>query len=255
MPIAITRAVSASFADCELTWLPRQPVDIDKAVAQHHEYERCLAEMGAHVISLHALEGHPDAVFVEDPALVLDEVAIIATMGCESRRGERESLANELSKFRPVRWMRDPVKLEGGDVMRIGRRLFVGLSARTNEAGVAQLSDETAPFGYSVTPMNLRDCLHLKSACCPVGGNAILINRDWVDWEPLREFDLIDVVAGEPWAANVLRIGDTVLMPSSYPATAAILRAEGYKVRTVDLSELLKAESGVTCSSLVFRRK
>ncbi|MGD1069516.1 MAG: arginine deiminase family protein [Bryobacteraceae bacterium] len=244
--------MSPSLADCELTWLPRQEIDITLAVAQHRAYEKCLAELGASVISLPALPDLPDAVFVEDPALVLDEVAVIMTMGCESRRGERESLAQALAPFRPLIHMREPAKLEGGDVMRIGRDLFVGLSGRTDQAGVEQLAAELGPLGYCVVPMELHDCLHLKSACCCIGDNSILINRAWVDTESLSGFRLIDVAPDEPWGANALRIADTILLPSAYPATAEELRRAGFKVRVLDLSELLKAESGVTCSSLLF---
>jgi dimethylargininase len=252
MLTAITRAVSPSLANCELTWLPRQPIDIALAAAQHRAYERCLAELGARVISLPALPDLPDAVFVEDPALVLDEVAVITTMGCASRRGERESLAEALAPFLPLIRMREPAKLEGGDVMRIGKDLFVGLSDRTDRAGIEQLATELDPFGYRVTSMALHDCLHLKSACCYLGDNSILINQTWVDTEPLRRFRLIDVAPDEPAGANALRIADTVLLPSAYPNTAAVLRKAGFKVRTLDLSELLKAESGVTCSSMIF---
>jgi len=252
MPTAITRAVSPSLARCELTWLSREEIDIAKAIAQHREYERRLAELGARVVSLPALDDMPDAVFVEDPAIVLDEVAVIATMGCDSRRGERESLAEALSAFRPLIRMRDPAKLEGGDVMRIGKDLFAGLSARTDEAGISQLASLLEPYGYRVTPLELDDCLHLKSACCYVGDNTILINRAWVDTAGFDKFRLIDVAPEEPGAANALRIGDAVLMPQGFPATTGRLRAAGFEVRTVDLSELLKAESGVTCSSLIF---
>jgi len=232
--------------------LPRREIDLALAVGQHRDYERCLAELGARVISLPALPALPDAVFVEDPALVLDEVAVIATMGCESRRGERESVAEALGPFRPLIRMRAPAKLEGGDVMRIGRDLFVGVSARTDVAGVAQLAGIVGRFGYRVIPMELRDCLHLKSACCYVGDGCVLINQAWVDIEPLKSLRLIDVAPGEPWGANALRIADTVLMASAYPATAEVVRRARFRARTLDLSELLKAESGVTCSSLVF---
>ena len=247
--IAITRGVSRSLGDCELTWLAREPIDIDKAIAQHHAYERCLEELGARVISLPALEEHPDAVFVEDPAIVLDEVAVITTMGAASRRGERPSLAAKLAEFRPLIHMRDPAKLEGGDVMRVGKNLYVGLSARTDAAGIEQLRDELKPFGYRVHALELKDCLHLKSACCCIGDDTILINRDWVDATPLERYTLVDVA--EPASANALSVGDAVVIPESFPRTAEILRAAGFKVRTVDVSELMKAESGVTCSSLI----
>jgi dimethylargininase len=252
MLTAITRAVGPSLGDCELTWLAREPIDIAKAIAQHDAYERALAELGARVISLPALPGHPDAVFVEDPALVLDEVAVITAMGVASRRGERDSLAAALEEFRPVIRMRDPVRLEGGDVMRIGRVLYVGLSARTNEEGVAQLAEILAPFGYKVRVVEMRDCLHLKSACSFVGEGTVLLNRAWLDISALGEYRLIDVAAAEPAGANALRVGDTVLMPDAFHATAGLLRGSGFKVRELALSELLKAESGVTCSSLIF---
>ncbi len=257
--IAITRGVSRSLGDCELTWLAREPIDIDRAIAQHMEYEACLASLGARVISLPPLEEHPDAVFVEDPAIVLDEVAVITTMGAASRRGERASLAAALAEYRPVLWMRDPARLEGGDVMRVGRDLYAGISGRTDAAGVAELRELIAPFGYRVTAVELRDCLHLKSACCFIGDDSrendtVLINRDWVNASALTGYRLIDVASDEPWAANALRVGAAVVMAAAFPKTADRLRRAGFEVRPVDVSELMKAESGVTCSSLILER-
>jgi dimethylargininase len=253
MLTAITREVSATLATCELTWLEREPIDVEKAIAEHHAYEHCLADLGAHVISLPALNAHPDAVFVEDPAIVLDEVAVITTMGCESRRGERSSLAAALARFRPLIHMRDPARLEGGDVMRVGRHLFAGLSDRTDAAGIAQLATELQPFGYEVHGVELRNCLHLKSACCCIGPDTILINRSWVDTSRFSNYRLIDVAEAEPGAANALNIGETIVMPNAFPQTAEILRREGFRVAELDMTELMKAESGVTCSSLLFR--
>ncbi|MDQ1472050.1 MAG: dimethylargininase [Bryobacterales bacterium] len=252
MLTAITREVSRSLADCELTWLQREPIDFEKARAQHRQYEKCLEALGVQVISLPALESYPDAVFVEDPAIVLDEIAVITTMGCESRRGERESLAEALAAFRPLIRMRNPAKLEGGDVMRIGKDLFVGLSARTDPAGVQQLAEELNPYGYRVTAVELRDCLHLKSACSFIGDGCLLINRAYLDTEPLRNYRFVDVAPDEPAAANALLVDRTVVMPSAFPATANLLQKAGFRVREVDVTELLKAESGVTCSSLLF---
>jgi dimethylargininase len=252
MLTAITRAVSASLASCELTWLAREPIDIERAIAEHHAYEHCLAGLGTLLISLPALDAHPDAVFVEDPAIVLDEVAVITTMGCESRRGERPTLAAALSPFRPVIHMRDPAKLEGGDVMRVGRHLYAGLSARTNEAGITQLAELLASWNYEVHAVDLRGCLHLKSACCCIADDCILINREWVDNAPFASYRLIDVAKSEPAAANALRVGNTIVMPNAYPETAAILRREGFPVVELEMTELMKAESGVTCSSLLF---
>jgi dimethylargininase len=194
----------------------------------------------------------PDAVFVEDPVVVVDEVAVIARMGAESRRKEAASLAEALAEFRPLRYLREPATLEGGDVMRVNKTLFVGLSPRTNEAGAAQLAAELAPFGYEVRPVAVRNCLHLKTACCSLGDEAVLVNRAWVDTALLRGLKLMNVAEDEPWAANVLRIGQTVLVPESFPLTEAILRRAGLQVRTLNLSELQKAEGSVTCLSVLF---
>lgn len=250
--IAITRAVSASMNDCQLAFAKRQPIDIAKAIAQHDQYEGCLASLGIQVISLAAVPDLPDAVFVEDPALVLDEVAIMTRMGAESRRGESASLAAAVERFRPLRWIVEPGTLEGGDVVRVGRTLFVGKSARSNAAGIAQLAAALAPFGYPVRGVPIEHCLHLKSACTYLGRDTLLANRAWVDLAEFGNARVIAVAAGEAGAADVLAIGDTVIIPASFPATAATLEREGWRVMRVDVSELQKAEAGVTCMSVIF---
>jgi dimethylargininase len=253
MPLtAITRAVSQSMNDCQLAFAERQPIDIGKAIAQHSQYEACLASLGIGVVSLPALPGLPDAVFVEDPAIVLDEIAIMTRMGAESRRGESASLAEAIARFRPLRWITEPGTLEGGDVVRIGSTLFVGGSARSNDAGIAQLAGELAPLGYAVRAVEMRNCLHLKSACTYLGRDTLLANRDWVDLGPFGNVRVVDVAPEEPAAADVLAIGDTAIVPASFPETARILERAGWRVLPVDVSELQKAEAGVTCMSLIF---
>lgn len=253
MPLtAITRAVSPSLTQCELGYIERQPIDVAKAIAQHRAYEACLASLGITVISLPAAPELPDAVFVEDPAIVLEEVAVMTRMGAPSRRGESASLAPVLERFRPLRWIAEPGSLDGGDVVRIGATLFVGRSQRTNGAGIAQLAREVAPFGYSVLAVDVRRCLHLKSGCTYLGRDAVLVNREWVDAAPFAGSRQIEVAPSEPAAADVLAIGDTVIMPASFPETAELLERSGWRVLPVDVSELQKAEAGVTCMSLIF---
>jgi dimethylargininase len=252
MLAALTRAVSPTLESCELTWIPRQKIDLQLAIKQHHEYERALTEMGLHVISLPAEPDLPDAIFVEDPILVLDEIAILLRMGAVSRRPEAESLAAAISPYRPLRRMHEPANVEGGDIMRVGRDLFVGLSSRTNAAGISQLRAEAEPLGYRVHAVEVTGCLHLKSACCSIGDGKILANRAWLDTTELHDFKIIEVAEDEPGAANVLRIGDTVLMPACFSNTEDLLRREGLNIRTVDISELIKAEAAITCSSVVF---
>jgi dimethylargininase len=254
MLTAVTREVSPAMNRCELSYLDRVEIDIGRAAEQHRQYEACLRGMGAEVIALPAEADLPDSVFVEDPAIVVEEVAILTRPGAESRRLEGQSLAKALARFRPLRWMQEPATLEGGDVMRVGRTLYVGASARSNSAGIAQLAEELAGYGYAVKAVEVRGCLHLKSGCCYLGEGTVLANRAWVDIEALAGLRVVGVAPDEPWAANVLTIDDAALMPSSFPATAEIVRSLGWKVQTVDISELRKAEAGVTCSSLIFER-
>jgi dimethylargininase len=252
MLTAITRAVSPSINDCELTFHLRQRIDVGRAASQHQAYEECLRGLGVRVISLAEEPDLPDAVFVEDVAVVVDEVAIMTWMGAASRRRETESLARVLSAYRPVQFMQSPATLDGGDVMRIGRTLFVGASSRTNAEGVSQLRELLAPYGYRVKAVGVTGCLHLKSGCSYVGRNSILINRAMVDAAQLEGFELIDVPSTEPNAANALLIGDVVITPASFPQTKATLEGRGLRVRAVDVSELQKAEGGVTCKSVIF---
>ena len=251
MLIAITRAVSPEINRCELGYQPRQEIDVAKARGQHQEYEACLRELGASVISLPPEPGLPDCMFVEDPAVALDEVAILTRMGAESRRAESDSLAPVLARFRPLLSIKAPGTLEGGDVLRAGKTLFVGQSRRTNPEGIDQLANALQPFGYSVRPVPVGGCLHLKSACCALGDGVILANRAWVDVAAFEGFDIVDVNPEEPGAANVLAIGETVLVPAAHPRTARQLESLGWKVRRIDISELMKAEAGLTCSSIL----
>jgi dimethylargininase len=252
MLTAITRKVSPRLGACEISFQQRQEIDVVVAARQHAAYEALLAELGARVVSLPALPDQPDCVFVEDPVIVLDEIAVITRMGAELRRGESESLAEAISEHRELRRMEGPATLEGGDVMRVGRTLYVGLSSRTNVAGIQQLARLVEPFGYWVTPSEVRGCLHLKSACCYLGDETVLANRQAMDVDALCSLHILDVPASEPHAANALRIGDSVVFPADYPATRALLEESGFRVRVVDISELQKAEGSVTCMSLLF---
>jgi dimethylargininase len=183
----------------------------------------------------------------------VDEVAVITNPGAASRRPETRSLAEALAAYRPLRFLKEPATLEGGDVLRIGRSVFVGLSRRTNPAGVAQLRELLEPYDYRVQPVEVRGCLHLKSACSFLGRGTVLVQRSWIDVEPLGGFELLEVAEDEPGAANALLLNEVVIMPASFPKTRALLEKRGFCVRTIDVSELQKAEAGVTCCSLIFQ--
>jgi dimethylargininase len=252
MLTAITRAVSPAIVRCELSYIARQSIDFEKAQSQHRAYEELLEQLGVRVISLPAEPDLPDSVFVEDPALVLDELAAILPLGSEARRREAPSLAQALSKFRALHYITLPGTLEGGDVLRIERTLFVGLSKRSNAEGIRQLAVLLAPFGYEVVSVPLTGCLHLKSAVTHLARNTLLANREWFDSSLFSGFAFVDVDPTEPHAANALALIDEVIFPASFPLTRGRLEAHGFRVTPLDISELQKAESGLTCSSLLF---
>jgi dimethylargininase len=193
----------------------------------------------------------PDSVFIEDTALVFDELAVITRPGAESRRAETAAVAGALSRYRTLKYIEAPGTLDGGDVMVVGRHVFVGLSSRTNAAAVSQLRELLAPFGYTLCEVTVRHCLHLKSAVTAVGDRTLLLNPRWADPTAFAGFELIDVDPGEPSAANAVRLRDRIIFPSAFPRTGARLRARGLRVETVDAGELAKAEGAVTCCSLI----
>jgi dimethylargininase len=249
---AITRGVSPSLGNCELSYLPREPIDVGLAVEQHRLYEQKLVQLGLRVHSLPAHTDLPDCVFVEDPAVVFEECAVM-TMGIESRRREGESLARFLTGFRTLKSLSEPARLEGGDVMRVGRTLYVGDSVRANEAGRAQLREILSPFDYEVRAVKVHSCLHLKTGCSYLGRGMMLANSAWVDAAQFAEFELLEVPETEPWAANALVIGETILMPEGFPQTRALIEQRDFRVETVDVSQLMKAEAGLTCMSIIFK--
>jgi dimethylargininase len=251
--IALMRGVPPTLAECELTYRDREPIDLDRAVAQHASYAALLRSLGLEVLELPADPALPDCCFVEDVAIVLDEVALLTMPGAPSRRGEVRAVEEALGRFRPLERTRLPATLEGGDVLRVGRRLFVGRSERTNEAGIARLAAVAEPLGYRVAPVNVTGCLHLKSAVTALDDERLLANPAWIDPSPFAGLGVVAVDADEPGAANVLRAGGAVVAHPGFPRTVERLRALGYAVRTLDVSEFIKAEAALTCKSLLFR--
>lgn len=251
--IALTRAVGDSFAACQLTHLERVPIDLAVARRQHAAYEAALAACGCEIHRVAAAPELPDAVFVEDTAVVVDELAVMTRPGALSRRPEVASVAAELGRWRRLVAIEAPATLDGGDVLRMGRRLWVGLSSRSGREGVEQLAALLAPHGYEVRGTAVSGCLHLKSAVTAVADGLLLLNPAWVDPADFAGLDTIAVDPAEPHAANALQVGRRVIFPTAFPRTAARLAARGLELVTVDVSELAKAEGAVTCCSLLLR--
>jgi len=249
--LAITHVPSPAMSECLLTFVARSAIDHKRASRQHTDYCRVLRDCGLEVRTLDVNRELPDCAFVEDLAVVLDDVAVVTRPGAAVRRIEIAAIESVLRGHRPIERILEPATLEGGDVLRVGRTLLVGFSSRTNAAGIGVIEGVVRRFGYEVRPVPVRGCLHLKTACTSLPDGRLVVNREWVDVGALHGFDLIDIPADEPWGANVTCLGDTVLVAAAHQVTADLIAGLGFKVRTVELDEFAKAEGGVTCLSLV----
>ena len=253
--IALTHRPSPQMEHGQRTHIVRENIDYARACHQHEAYGRMLSNCGAEVRVLDVNRHLPDSVFVEDTAIVLDEVAVLAAMGTEARRTETAGVEQELQKHREVVRVALPAAIEGGDVLRVGRTLLVGVSSRTNRAGAEALATIVRRHGYQVIPVPVHGCLHLKTACTALPDETLLLNPAWLDTEALRSFARVEVAKTEPWAANVALIGGSVCAAAAHARTVEMIRQRGFVVHTTDLSEFAKAEGGVTCLSLLFSTK
>jgi dimethylargininase len=248
--LALTHAPSPQMQACVRTFVQADAVDVGLVQQQHAAYCHALRQCGAVVEVLNVNGDSPDAVFIEDTAVVLDEVAILTAMGTPSRQTEPAGLEAVLRKHRPIERITRGT-LEGGDVLKLGRTLLVGQSCRTSAAGIESLAEVVRPFGYRVVGIPVELCLHLKTACTALPDGRLLVNPDWVARSALPEHELVAIPAAEPWGANVLPIGDHVLLPAAHLRTAEMLETLGFRVVRVALSEFAKAEGGATCLSLL----
>ncbi len=252
--IAVTRRVPRDIESCALTFLDRDRIDLEQARREHRDYEDTLRRLGVQLVSLEACDELPDSTFVEDTAVVLDEVAVITNPFLESRKREVDSVSAVLAEYRPLVRLSTGGTLEGGDVLRIGRRIFVGQSARTNQAGIAELRELVGPLGYEVVSVRVPACLHLKTGCTYIGRDTILVNQAWIDIGSFEGLTCLAVPVEEPFAANVLLVGNALIVPDCFPLTTGLLRQAGYEVVSVGFNQLQKAEAGLTCCSLLFRQ-
>jgi dimethylargininase len=251
--IALTRQVSSSIGQCELTHLARRSIDLAQARAEHALYEAALGAAGVEVRRLAPCDVLPDAVFVEDTAVVLDEIAVITRPGAASRRPEVESVRQALAPHRPLATITAPGTVDGGDVLVLDRDVLVGRTARTNEQGIEQLRQFLSPHGYRVRGVPVTGCLHLKSAATRAGARSVVVNPVWLDLGEFDGWDLVTPDRHEPFGANVLWLGAVTIVAQAHPRTADRLASAGIAVHTVPADELALAEGGVTCCSLLVR--
>jgi dimethylargininase len=250
---AITRRVSPAINQCELTHIAREPIDYERACAQHRQYEDALRSLGMDVISLEAEPDLPDSVFVEDVALVLDECAILLNPGASSRRPEVASVEAALAPYRDIFRIQPPGTVDGGDILRVGKTIYVGMSSRSTDNAIEQIRAILEPIGYEVRAVNVTGCLHLKSAVTQVSEDTLLVNPEWVSKDDFPGMHFIEVDPSEPYAANAVLVDGAIIYPSSFPKTRAKLEKAGINLLVVDADELAKAEGAVTCCSLIFK--
>lgn len=254
MQSVITHLPSSTLEQCELTFMDSKPIDIKKAKKEHEDYRNMLESCGLNVIVMDENIDLPDSVFVEDPIIVFDEVAVMTSMGVESRRKESAAMQSMFSKYRKIEHIVLPAKIEGGDVLKIGKQIFVGKSSRTNADGIRALREILTPYGYEVTAVKVSGCLHLKTGCTALDDLTVLINPEWVDAKVFQGFKQIIIPKEEPFGANVLKINEIICMNTAFPKTIEIVKSLGYTVKTVDITEFVKAEAGLTCMSVPFNQ-
>lgn len=248
--VAITRRPGPALERCELTHLARAGIDLERAEDQHRCYRAALAELGCRVVDLEPLAEHPDGPFVEDVAVVLDEIAVLPTLGASSRRGESASIAAVLRDWRAIEAL-EVGTLDGGDVLVHGSTLYVGRSTRTSHGALRALAHLVLPHGYRVKAVEVSGILHLKSALTLLDEESALVSRRFVNLERVRGLELVDVHPAEPRAGCALRVGDGLIASSSFPRTSEILARRGHRVIELELDEFEKAEAGATCLSLL----
>lgn len=251
--VAIVREVSDSYPYCSLTYRLREPINLELARTQHRSYIEALEELDLRVVALPADPRFPDGCFVEDVAVLLGGTAVITWMGATARNGEQEAVANCLAQWTELVYMMPPAQLEGGDVLKIGKRLFVGESARTNRQGVEFLRAVAEPRGYSVVNMPVRGALHLKSAMTCIEQSTVIAAPEMAEEAKhyMRDFSIIELPHSCADAANVLSLRGRVLMSKGFPTVARELAKRGFAAEELGISEFTKGEGGLTCLSII----
>lgn len=251
MLVALTHTVSPNITNGEVTFIDRQAVSYDLALQQHDAYCNALKNCGAKVKRLSINLDSPDSCFIEDTAIVVDEVVIITSMGSSSRQHEPRTIASELAQYKETVRVEFPATIEGGDVLRIGRRLYVGVSGRTNIQGFHKLARILKLWKYEVIPVELKNCLHLKTACTAIDEETVLLNPQWVEPETFADYKVLSVPEEEGWAANTIRIGDKLFLQHGFPQTLELVEKHHDSIEVLDISEFRKVEAGLSCLSII----
>ena len=249
---AIVREVPESYAGCIRPAGSSDPIDVDLADTQHGAYCDVLLGLGLELIRLDADERYPDCCFVEDTAIIAGGLAIIARIGADSRVGEEAAVRERLREHMEVHELENPARIDGGDVLVIGDRVYVGLGGRTNRDALDQVRRLLEPAGCEVIPVALSDVLHLKSACTYLGNGHILMRSGFPERALFDQYRMVEVPREEGYAANCLSVRGRVLVSAGYPRTRDLIEAAGFETIEIEMSEFRKGQGSLTCLSKVF---
>ena len=253
-PVALVRGVAASFSSAVTGSPPDPPLAADLAAAQHASYVTALSAGGYVAVEIEPDEAHPDCCFIEDAAVVVGEHALVTRPGHPSRRGEADEVAPVLGEYVRLHHAKTPATIDGGDVMTVGTRVFVGLSQRTNAAGAAAIAAIAEPQAMTVNVVPVGSVLHLKSGLSALDDSAVLWHRRACDRDELTGLRVIEIEEADPEAANVVRLADgRILVTAHHERTRAVVEALGFETVAVDVSELARADGGLTCMSIRLR--
>jgi dimethylargininase len=247
-PIALVRKPGPAFIGAISGHPQKHRIDCQRALNQHGHYVRGLQQAGARVMTLTTLNECPDSPFVEDTAVIFNRNALISSMKAKSRRGEVESVAGEVSAHRTITRLKPPATMDGGDVLITDQTVYVGQSTRTNKDAIATLEECCEK---PCVPVPVHRGLHLKSSVSFLGGKLLVIDPTSVETSSFKKFEWIEVDASERYAANCLTLGKFVLLPAGFPKVADKIRAHGFHIIELEMSEFEKADGGVTCLSLI----
>lgn len=249
---AIVRNIPNSFQQCITGFSGKFPIDVTLAQQQHEHYCHTLVDLGLKLVRIEADDYLPDCCFTEDTAIVTDGLGIISFPGTESRHAEIIEMEKALTTYKKIQHIAAPATIEGGDVLKIGKKLFIGHSARTNEEGIKQVAGLVNELGYEVIPVKIHNTLHLKTVCTYLGNNCIIYADGHFDENIFSEYDKIIVPVTESYCANTLAVNGKVLIPKGFPLTRSLIGNKGYSIIELDMSEIEKADGALTCLSVIF---
>jgi dimethylargininase len=246
----VVRPVPDSYDRCVRTGVEK--IDVSLAKRQHAEYCKVLKRLRLELMWVEGDHTLPDSCFVEDTAVIFGEKTVICNMSTRSRTREAVEVAKVLEKLKQTFYIKPPATIDGGDVLKIEARVFVGLSARTNLHAIHQLRKVLENSNLEIVPVKVHNVLHLKSACTYLGNDYVILSKGCFDTQVLRDYKKIVVPRGEEYAADCLAINGTILMAEGYPATKKLVEKEGFCVKELEISEFRKGEGALTCLSIIW---